>query len=129
MTNLSRYAGLGVAACAASALVAASALGHHSAAMFDGERVEELTGTVHEFQWTNPHTWIQVMVEDEEGQQVEWSIEWGGLNSLARRGYRPTTFQPGDEVRIRYRPHLQGAPAGIFVAAQFEDGREIGSWD
>jgi hypothetical protein len=117
----------GLAAVALSS--GSSAFGHHSAAMFETNRVEELRGTVREFQWTNPHTWIQVLVEDAEGEVTEWSIEWGGLNSLARRGYRPNTFQAGDEVRIRFRPHIQGAPAGVFVAARFADGNVVGTWE
>lgn len=108
--------------------LAAPALGHHSATMFD-DSVVELEGTVKEFQWTNPHTWIQVIVEGQDGEAVEWSIEGGGPNSLARRGWRPTSFEPGDEVRIRTRPMRNGAPAGLFVGARFDDGSTIGRWE
>lgn len=102
--------------------------GHHSATMFESQ-VVELAGTVKEFQWTNPHTWIQVLVEDETGETVEWSIEGGGPNSLARRGWRPTTFEPGDAVTVRIRPMRNGAPAGLFVGARFMDGSTIGRWE
>jgi len=116
-------------AAAALAFIPILTYAHHSAASFDSERVVELTGVVKQFQWTNPHTWIQLLVEDDGGEQVEWSIEAGGPNSLARQGWRPTTFSPGDEVTIRIRPMRNGAPGGGFVGARFPDGTIVGRWE
>ncbi|GIT15252.1 MAG: hypothetical protein CM1200mP36_10080 [Gammaproteobacteria bacterium] len=62
---------------------------HHSGNMFDRERTVELTGTVKEFQWTNPHIWIQVLVPTAGGGVEEWSIEGGVPNRLFRAGWRP----------------------------------------
>ena len=101
---------------------------HHSAAMFDDAKVMELTGTVKEMQWTNPHIWIQVMVED-KAAKIEWSIEGGSPNSLSRNGWRSTTFKPGDVVTVRINPMKDGTPAGGFVGAKFADGKTIGRWD
>lgn len=101
---------------------------HHSGAAFDDEKVVELEGTIKEFQWTNPHTWIQVIVENDDGEEVEWSIEWGGPNSLARNGVRPNTFEPGDQVSMRVHPMKNGNPAGGFIGAQFGDGSTVGRW-
>ena len=64
---------------------------HHSAAGFDNTKVKEISGTIKEFQFKNPHSWIQVMVEDDKGQKVEWSVEWGSPNNLGRQGIRPST--------------------------------------
>ena len=89
----------------------------------------ELTGTIKEFQFTNPHTWIQIVVEDAQGQKVEWSLEWGSPNNLGRQGIRPSTFPPGARVTMRLRPMLNGAPAGAFVGAKFADGKTVGRWD
>ena len=52
------------------------ATAHHSSAGFNADVIKEITGTVKEFQFQNPHTWIQVWVTDEQGQREEWSIEW-----------------------------------------------------
>ena len=104
------------------------ALAHHSGAGFDSTRTVEITGTIKEFQFKNPHSWIQVMVEDPKGQKVEWSLEWGSPNSLGRQGYRPTSFPPGAKVTIRLNPMLNGSPAGGFIAAKFADGKTIGTW-
>lgn len=109
-------------------LAAPPALAHHSGAGFNSAEVKEITGTIKEFQFTNPHTWIQVIVTDEQGQQQEWSVEWGSPNSLARRGVRPSTFPPGAEVTMRINPMVSGDPAGGFVGARFSDGTTVGDW-
>lgn len=115
---------------AAVTLVAALPAGaHHSAAGFDGSKVKEITGTIKEFQFKNPHSWIQVMVEDEKGQQIEWSVEWGSPNNLGRQGIRPSTFPPGARVTIRLNPMDNGGPAGGFVGAKFSDGKTVGRWE
>jgi hypothetical protein len=101
---------------------------HHSAAMFDDEKVMELQGVVKELQWTNPHIWLQVIVED-KGAKTEWSVEGGSPNTLSRRGWRATSFKPGDVVTVRLNPMKDGTPAGGFVGAKFADGRTIGRWD
>lgn len=108
--------------------VAQSAGAHHSAAMFDDEKVMELQGVVKELQWTNPHIWLQVIVED-KGAKTEWSVEGGSPNTLSRRGWRATSFKPGDVVTVRLNPMKDGTPAGGFVGAKFADGRTIGRWD
>ena len=104
-------------------------MAHHSGAGFDSEKVAEITGTVKEFQFKNPHTWIQVIVEDGKGQKTEWSLEWGSPNMLGRQGYRPSTFPTGAKVTIKMHPMKDGSPAGEFMAAKFADGKVIGQWD
>ena len=108
---------------------AAPALAHHSGAGFDSDKVIEITGTVKEFQFTNPHTWIQVIVEDAKGEKIEWSAEWGSPNNLGRQGIRPSTFPAGARVTMRIRPMLNGSPAGAFVGAKFADGKTVGRWE
>lgn len=102
---------------------------HHAGTMFSVE-VTEIAGTVKEFQFMNPHVWIQVMVETEPGEAAqEWSVEWGSPNSLGRRGIRPSTFSPGASVTMRIRPMRDGSPAGGFVGAKFTDGTTVGRWE
>src|SRR5262245_33052377 len=108
---------------------AQAALAHHSGAMFDSEKVKEIKGSIKEFQWKNPHVWIQVYVPNAAGVKEEWSVEGGGPNSLSRQGWRPTTFKPGDEVSIKVNPMKDGSPGGMFVGAKFADGKTIGNWD
>src|SRR5438132_10484321 len=105
------------------------AAAHHSGAGVNSGTVLELKGTIKEFQFKNPHTWIQVLVPDASGTVTEWSLEWGSPNSLGRQGYRPTSFPPGAKVTVRLNPMKSGAPAGGFIAAKFADGTVIGKWD
>jgi hypothetical protein len=117
------FAGLGVLS-ASSGIV----LAHHSNAMFDKSQVLQVTAKVREFQWTNPHIWIQVLIENEDGEQEEWSIEGGGPNSLFRKGWRPNSFKPGDVVEIKLFPMHDGSHAALFVGAKFSSGDTLGNW-
>ena len=97
--------------------------------MFDDTKVVELSGTVKALQWTNPHVWLQVMVED-QGATTEWSLEGGSPNSLSRQGWRSTTFKAGDVVTVRLRPMKDGTAAGQFIGAKFAaDGHTVGRWE
>ena len=102
---------------------------HHSTVGQIEEESIEISGVVKEFQFKNPHSWIQVMVEDENGEQVEWSVEWLIPNILMRQGYNPSTFKAGDEVRVRMRQHVSGSPMGEFDGAVKADGSIVGRWD
>jgi len=110
----------------ALAVATGPAAAHHSATMFDRDHARVVEGTVKEFQWTNPHAWLQLDAAGEQGKPVEWSIEMGGINSLARSGYRPGTFKPGDKVTVFLAPHIDGVPAGLYIGARLPDGTVLG---
>ena len=128
MQAVRKLLGAAVVAAELASLVAAAAA-HHSGAGFDQSKVVEITGTIKEFQFKNPHTWIQLDVDDPAKGKVEWSVEWGSPNQLGRQGYRPSTFPPGEKVSIRLNPMHNGSPAGGFVGAKFPDGTTIGRWE
>src|SRR5215475_2340209 len=73
----------------AVAMFASPAFAHHSFAMFDAEKKMTLEGVVKEFQWTNPHSWILMTVNNAQGQAEQWAIEMGGPSGLARQGWVP----------------------------------------
>ena len=114
---------------AAGTLCGSLLLAHHAATMFDTTKVIEITARVKELQWTNPHIWIQIEVQNADGVRQEWSIEGGGPNSLSRQGWRPTTFKPGETVTLRINPMRDGTNAGLFVGVKFSDGKTLGRWD
>jgi hypothetical protein len=114
-------------AAATLAASAAPALAHHSFAMFDNQKEVELVGTVKEFQWTNPHTWIQVVVPDAAGTSTsEWSVEGGNPGDLARRGWKKTSLKPGDKVTVRIHPMKNGTNGGSLVGVTLADGTVVG---
>ena len=104
-------------------------IAHHSFAGFSNDEVKEFMGTIKEFQFRNPHVWIQILTTNSEGKEEEWSLEWGSPNQLGRRGIRPATFPPGAEVTVRTRPMINGSPAGAFVGAKFSNGTIVGLWE
>ena len=95
--------------------VAGPALAHHAFAMFDTNREVTLDGTVKEFQWTNPHTWVQLLVKDSAGKEVEWSIEGSSPNNLARFGWTRTSLKAGDHVQAVVHPLKDGSIGGSLV--------------
>lgn len=101
-------------------------LAHHSFSMFDDKKEITLKGEVKEFQWSNPHTWIQLNVTDASGKVVEWSIEGGSPNLVGRQGWKRNTFKPGDKVEITVHPMRDGQPGGSFMRAVLPDGRKMG---
>jgi len=129
MMKLMNKFAIAVLVVAALAWTIPAALAHHSGSEFDTTKTIEITGTVKEFQFKNPHTWLQVMVPNSKGGPVEWSLEWGSPNALGRQGYRPTTFPIGSKITVRINPMKTGGPAGAFVGAKFEDGKTVGTWN
>ena len=107
-------------------LYSASLFGHHSFAAFDMSKTITLSGVVKEFQWINPHTWIQMMVTDSSGNAVEWSIEMSAPSSLVRQGWKPKTLKPGDQITVTTHPLRDGRPGGSLVSAMLADGTRIG---
>jgi hypothetical protein len=114
--------GLAATAVAASTPVYA----HHSFAMFDNQKDLTLEGTVKEFQWTNPHSWIQLMVKDASGKDVEWSIEGGSPNGLTRAGWKRTSIKPGDKAVVIIHPLKDGSEGGSLVRVEV-NGQKIGN--
>jgi hypothetical protein len=100
------------AACAA---VSTPVYAHHSFSMFDNQKSLTLEGTIKEFQWTNPHSWIQVLVKDKAGKDVEWSIEGGSPNGLTRAGWKRTSIKPGDKASVVIHPLKDGSNGGSLA--------------
>jgi hypothetical protein len=120
------FKALGLAGIAFT-LSAIPALAHHSFAMFDAEKKMTLDGTVKEFQWTNPHSWILLTVSDAQGKAEQWAIEMGGPSGLARQGWVPKTLTPGMKVQAVIHPLRDGTPGGQFMAVTLPDGTQLGN--
>ena len=108
---------------------AAPAIAHHSFAPFDRTKEVTLTGTVTEFQWANPHAWIQVAVKDDQGRETNWGIECGSANMMARTGWKKTTLKAGDAVVAIVNPLRDGRPNGALVTITLPDGTVLDPGD
>ncbi len=117
-------------AVAAALLVpvgAGTVAAHHSMSMFDNTREVSVRGTVTQFQWSNPHAYIQMVSTDGQGREVEWSMEMGSPMYLYARGWRPRTLRPGSEVTVRVYPLRSGRPGGVVLDVTDAGGNTIGT--
>ena len=122
--------GIDIAAVVGTMLAASVAFAHHSHAMFDTEKQVTLTGVVKEFQWNNPHCWIQLLVtdpNDPNAEPVEWAVELGAPIQLLRHGWKPGTLKPGDKITVVVNPLRDGRSGGQLVSATGPDGKPIGT--
>lgn len=113
---------LGTAALVATMVVPAYA--HHSAAMFDKDKLVEVSGVVKEFQYTNPHSWLLVDVTGEDGKVTTWGFEAEGPSTLMRAGIRKSMFPAGTAITIRGNPLRDGRPGAAWIDAVV-DGQAV----
>jgi hypothetical protein len=100
-------------------------MAHHSFAMFDREKTLTLTGTVKEFQWTNPHAWIYMMVSDDSGTAIEYGLEMQGTGQATKNGWKPDSIKVGDKVTVTMHPLKSGSHGGQLLAVVLPDGRRL----
>ncbi|MFT3905913.1 MAG: DUF6152 family protein [Steroidobacteraceae bacterium] len=104
-------------------LLGATAQAHHSVAMFDQTRNITVEGEVKEWQWTNPHAWLQLVVTDANGQTSEQGFELGSPNTLTRDGFKKTSFNVGDKVTVVAAPRRDGTVGGLFLCGRTASGQ------
>ena len=118
-----------VAFTVGAAFVAASgaALAHHSFAMFDQEHPMELAGTVQEFKFTSPHTFILLEVKGDDGTNTVWNLEGASPSALVREGWASKTLKAGDQLKMTIDPLRSGAPGGAWSEKKtnFTSGQPI----
>lgn len=103
-----------------------AAIAHHSFAMFDQENPIELAGTVQEFKFTSPHTFILLKVS-KDGKDIVWNLEGASPSALVRDGWSSKTIKSGDELQMTVQPLRSGAPGGAWSVKQTKtkDGKAI----
>jgi len=108
-------------------LTSGVAIAHHSFAMFDQENPIELEGSVQEFKYTSPHTFILLQVKEKDGSTTVWNLEGGAPSNLVRDGWSSKSLKPGDEIRLMVEPLRSGAPGGAWNASKikFKTGEPI----
>ena len=103
------------------------AYAHHSAAGIDQTKTVTVEGTVKQFKWANPHSWIEMEVQNKEGAIEIWNLEMNPPAFLVRAGWKSTTIKPGDKIKVTARPFRNGDPGGLFVNLMLPDGRVLGN--
>ncbi len=112
-------------ACGGALAGASPALAHHSTAMFDMDKKVDLAGTVKEFQWTQPHTWIVFEVPNASGGADEYGIEGMSPSYLSRNGWSKRTLNPGDKVTLTIHPLKDGRKGGFDASVTWPNGKTM----
>jgi Family of unknown function (DUF6152) len=103
----------------------ATAYAHHSGSMFDRSKMVTLEGTVKEYQFQNPHVWIEILVPGTAGEPVQWSIEGETRATMSRIGLPNSALKPGDKVTIHAHPLRDGRNGGVFIDLTLPSGAVI----
>jgi hypothetical protein len=105
-------------------LPAMQALPHHSFAMFDQSQRVTLKGKVSEFQWTNPHAFIEMDVAAADSTAGHWQVELNSPNNLKRQGWKSTSLKAGDVITLVLFPlrDMTDHKGGLFVTVTLADG-------
>lgn len=108
------------------ALLCAPVQAHHSFSMFDKEKMITISGTLKEFEWSNPHCWLHVVAADPTtGKNVEWAFEMGSITQIAAQGWKVDSVKPGDKITISGHPLKDGSRGGQYRSVKFPDGRSF----
>jgi hypothetical protein len=98
-------------------------LAHHGNAAYDYDKKYTLSGTVTEWIWANPHSWLKFDAKDEKGEVKNWVIEAGAPVDMARQGWGRNSFKPGDEVTVTVILAKNGHSVGRFSGTVTLNGK------
>jgi len=111
-----------------TAVVAAPASAHHSRSNFDLDSTVEIVGTVKEFTWRNPHAYVVIEGEKDDGPVEQWTFELNSTPVLKRFGWTPDTLAVGDRVVARGNPDRDSERRFVYANVFVRDDREIWAW-
>ena len=114
-------------ALAMAMLLAIPVVAHHSFTMFDTGKQVTITGTVTSFEWTNPHSYIEIDAPDETGAAKHWSIEMGSPSILQQSGWKFSSLKKGDKTTLVINPLKDGRPGGFLNTATLPNGKVLGN--
>ncbi len=122
-----RARAIGFALSTALALaVPTSVFGHPSYAMYLMDQEMVLVGEVKSFDYTIPHSWLQLIIVGEDGSAQDWAIEMEGVPQLFPQGIRPDYIAPGDTITVLVHPMRGNRPAGLWQGSIDAAGRAFG---
>jgi hypothetical protein len=128
MSSIARASGRALFVTALICGAATLAWSHHAAApVFDLNAEKTVAGVIKQVDWTNPHIWVWVDVQNASGQVQTWGFEGMSPNFLTRRGWTRTSLLPGMRITVTFRPLRDGKAGGMFMTGKLEDGKVLTS--
>lgn len=115
------------AAVAALLMPSFAAWAHHSNSAYQVDEIITLTGEVTEWRWSNPHTWLYLAVEGDDGEAQEWAVEGRAPGILGRAGWNRAVLEPGETVTVHASPAKDGSFVGIIARVTKADGTMLGN--
>lgn len=101
------------------------AFAHHSFALFDRSKLTTLSGTVREFKWANPHTWLTVVVRKADGTDEDWALVGSSPNMMSRWGWNAADIKAGDKVQVDIHPARDGRRIGELHTVFLQGGKVL----
>lgn len=114
-----------VLGCLTALSIVVPLLAHHSPAVFDRTKEVKLVGVVKEFRWSNPHSFIELDVQNEKGETERWAVEMNPPSYLVKAGWKSSTVKPGDSVTIMINPLRTNEKVGKFVSITLAGGQVL----
>jgi hypothetical protein len=102
-----------------------TAQAHHSFGKFDMARTLTLTGTVREWTWANPHTWLILVVRKANGTTEQWSLVGSSPNMMSRWGWNAADVKPGDKLSVDIHPGRDGTTIGAMQTLFLANGKVL----
>jgi hypothetical protein len=107
-------------------LASGTVFAHHSfTAEFDSKGPVTLKGTITRMEWVNPHAWLYIDVKGADGKTVSWALEFGGANSLYKRGWRRDDLPAGTEVTVKGFRARNGKPIAAADDVTTSGGKKL----
>lgn len=103
------------------------AVAHHSPSAFDLKTTRTFEAVVRTWEFSNPHAFLWVYINDASGTPELWGLEGGGAAALIRAGWNKNTVKPGDKVTVDINPLRDGRNGGSLVNLTLADGRKLQS--
>jgi hypothetical protein len=106
-------------------LLTVTLVAHHGTSTYDMTREIALTGTVKEWTFGNPHTWLWLNVPGTGTQPDEWSIESAPPNYLSGRGWSASTLKAGERLTVLVSPLRTDPRRAILLEVKRANGETL----
>jgi hypothetical protein len=103
----------------------AAANAHHSYALFSHDKLTSIVGTVKEWKWANPHTYLVIAARKADGTTQDWTLVGSSPNMMSRWGWNAADIKVGDELQVDLYRAVDGQSIGQISAVFLPGGKVL----